>query len=321
MEKSKAPTERSPHKIVKDENGHEILKNSSQEILCMEWEKPLIEAYIEYLNPKGKVLLIGFGLGYAAEKIYAFHPESLTILETDSILIKRINSWAKDKKNIHVIQASWKTQSSLLDKFDTIFFAQFEPFSLEELKTIKNSEGSFSKIAEETENLRTLVEQTFQETNARKFSDEEIGQFINAELKKPHILPIHLLQFLNNLSKLGNISVAQRDKYATEIAKHEKKDSFGSSLNALSFLQKTNFQNEFLNFIQIAFNHLLNPKGRLSAYAGTPSSRINLEEIKTKMSPQKNFHYQEKYLPVLIPEECSYFHGDRFILFVIEKKK
>lgn len=320
MPKSKATIEKHPHQIVKDEQGHEVLKNHNQEPLCMEWEKPFIEAYIQYLNPKDKVLLVGFGLGYAADRIYSLNPKSLTIIETNPTVLERIKIWSKDKKNIQVIQESWKNPSSL-GKFDAIFFNQFEPFSLEELELIKNSANSFSKIAEETQNLRTLVAEAFQETKTRKFTDQEVEKFIKEELKKPHILPIHLLQFLNNLSKLGNISTAQRDKYAAEIAKQEKNGSSVSSSNALAFLQKTAFQNEFLNFVQIAFDHLLNINGRLSAYAGTPSSRVNLEEVKTKLSDKKNFHYEEKLLKVTIPEQCSYFHGDHFILFVMEKKK
>lgn len=322
MPNSKKPNiKKQSHQIIKDKEGHEILKNHNQETLCMEWEKPFIEAYIEYLNPKGNVLLIGFGLGYAAERIYTHKPSSLTIIETDPTLLEHVKSWAENKKNIKIIQESWKNQSSSLGTFDSIFFNQFEPFSLEELEVIKNSANSFSKIAQETQNLRTLVSEAFQETKVRKFSDEEIEQFIKEELKKPHVLQIHLLQFLNNLSKLGNISTAQRDKYAAEIAKQGKKESTTSNLGALAFLQKTTFENELLHFIEIAFNHLLNKNGRLSAYIGTPNSRVNLKELKTKISDNKDFLYNEKPLKVTVPEECSYFHGDHFILFVIEKKK
>jgi protein-L-isoaspartate O-methyltransferase len=38
----------------------------------MEWEKPYMEKSIELLNPFGKVLEIGFGMGYSATKICSF---------------------------------------------------------------------------------------------------------------------------------------------------------------------------------------------------------------------------------------------------------
>ena len=57
----------------KDKNGKDILCNEDERHqIMMEWEKPYMEKSIELLNPFGKVLEIGFGLGYSARKICSF---------------------------------------------------------------------------------------------------------------------------------------------------------------------------------------------------------------------------------------------------------
>ena len=49
------------NEILQDENNtHQVM---------MEWEKPYMEACIDLLDPSGRVLEIGFGLGYSAAVI------------------------------------------------------------------------------------------------------------------------------------------------------------------------------------------------------------------------------------------------------------
>ena len=50
--------------------GNEILQDDSKmHQIMMEWEKPYMEESIEKLNPSGKVLDVGFGMGYSATKM------------------------------------------------------------------------------------------------------------------------------------------------------------------------------------------------------------------------------------------------------------
>ena len=57
----------------KDKLGKEILCNEDESHqIMMEWEKPYMEKSIEMLDPFGKVLEIGFGMGYSATKICSF---------------------------------------------------------------------------------------------------------------------------------------------------------------------------------------------------------------------------------------------------------
>ena len=53
--------------------GNEILQDETgQHQVMMAWEKPYMEKCIEYLEPHGSVLEIGFGLGYSANKLCSY---------------------------------------------------------------------------------------------------------------------------------------------------------------------------------------------------------------------------------------------------------
>jgi hypothetical protein len=54
-------------KYTKDICGNDILIDDSEfHQIMMEWEKPYMEESIKILDPFGKVLEIGFGMGYSA---------------------------------------------------------------------------------------------------------------------------------------------------------------------------------------------------------------------------------------------------------------
>ena len=58
---------------TKDQYNKDILCNEEgNHQIMMEWEKPYMEKSIELLQPFGKVLEIGFGMGYSATKICSF---------------------------------------------------------------------------------------------------------------------------------------------------------------------------------------------------------------------------------------------------------
>ena len=76
-------------KYTNDELGKDILIDSNGEQVMMEWEKPYMEACIDFLKPKGDVLEIGFGMGYSATQIQKYNPKSYTIVECDPIVIEK----------------------------------------------------------------------------------------------------------------------------------------------------------------------------------------------------------------------------------------
>ena len=114
-------------KYKSDINNEEILLDSNNDQVMMEWERPYMEACIDKLQPKGDVLEIGFGMGYSATQIQKYNPKSYTIIECDPIVIKKCKEWAKDYNNVTIIEARWQEVicTDRLKKYDNVFFDDF----------------------------------------------------------------------------------------------------------------------------------------------------------------------------------------------------
>jgi len=131
-------------KYKKDKLGQDILLDSNNEQVMMEWEKPYMEACIDFLQPKGDVLEIGFGMGYSATQIQKHNPRSYTIIECDPIVIEKCKEWAKQYNNVNIIEAKWQEviTTNRLDKYDEVFFDEFpndiEHTTTEELYNTNN---------------------------------------------------------------------------------------------------------------------------------------------------------------------------------------
>ena len=115
---------------TKDKNKEEILLDNNNEQVMMEWEKPYMEACIDFLQPKGNVLEIGFGMGYSATAIQKYNPKSYTIIECDPIVIKKCKEWAKDYDNVIIIESKWQDVIETLGTYDSIFFDPTETSNL-----------------------------------------------------------------------------------------------------------------------------------------------------------------------------------------------
>tara|TARA_R100001591_G_scaffold118435_2_gene141274 strand:+ start:47 stop:685 length:639 start_codon:yes stop_codon:yes gene_type:complete len=112
---------------TKDINGEDILLDSNNEQVMMQWEKPYMEACIDLLQPTGDVLEIGFGMGYSATQIQKYNPKSYTIIECDPDVIERCKQWSKKYNNVTIIESKWQEVicTEQLDKYDQVFFDDF----------------------------------------------------------------------------------------------------------------------------------------------------------------------------------------------------
>ena len=109
-----------------DENNQEILLSKDDQQVMMEWEKPYMEKSIDFLNPEGHILEIGFGCGYSATQFMKHTPKSYTVIECDPIVVKKAKIWAeKYDIPINVVQGEWQNKLSNLGKFDQIYFDDF----------------------------------------------------------------------------------------------------------------------------------------------------------------------------------------------------
>ena len=117
--------------LILDENGKEILLRDGKHQVMMEWEKPYMEAIIDMIKPSGHVLEIGFGCGYSATQIQKYNPQSHTIIECDTNVIKRARLWAENYKNVDIIENTWQKSLHTLGNYDFIFLDDY-PLNMHE---------------------------------------------------------------------------------------------------------------------------------------------------------------------------------------------
>jgi hypothetical protein len=117
----------------KDIYGCDILEDENKiHQVMMEWEKPYMKKSIELFNPFGRVLEIGFGLGYSATKICEM--ENITeynVIECSPVVWEKFNEWRDNhlKKRptlkINLIKGRWQDVLCEEGIFDSIYFDDY----------------------------------------------------------------------------------------------------------------------------------------------------------------------------------------------------
>ena len=144
IEKDRIYLENDPFKVVMDIISKNLMEEYST-IVC---------------KNKGRVLDVGFGLGYSANSIYS-KVGNYTCIEGNPQIYQKALDWAADKNNVNILFGDWVNVIPLLnEKFDGIFmdtylddnYRKFEEFS----KPIANkgcilSVYSYFDIREESE--------------------------------------------------------------------------------------------------------------------------------------------------------------------------
>ena len=102
-----------------DNNNEEFFYLHTNQQVMMEWEKPYMEASIDVLQPTGHVLEVGFGCGYSATQIMKYNPKSYTVIECDSVVIKKAKEWAKNYPTIpiNIVEGRWQEKLHTLGMF------------------------------------------------------------------------------------------------------------------------------------------------------------------------------------------------------------
>ena len=87
-----------------------------------------MEASIDVLQPTGDVLEIRFGCGYSATQIMKYNPKSYTVIECDSVVIKKAKEWAKKYPDYSYPYCRRKMARKItchLGIFDEIYFDDY----------------------------------------------------------------------------------------------------------------------------------------------------------------------------------------------------
>ena len=117
----------------KDKLGKDILcdKEEKHQVM-MEWEKPYMEKSIELLNPFGKVLEIGFGMGYSATKICSFEAvEEYNVIECTPIVWEQFEKFKSEQLvlrpelKVNLIKGRWEDVITTTGIYDSIYFDDY----------------------------------------------------------------------------------------------------------------------------------------------------------------------------------------------------
>jgi hypothetical protein len=106
-------------KTLRDDNGRAIM---------MEWEKPLMESQAKTICQKGgKILNVGFGMGYVDDAIQTYDIDHHTIIECHKdVWQKMIDDGWMNKPNVECIFGTWQEIMPKLDRegrmFDGVYF-------------------------------------------------------------------------------------------------------------------------------------------------------------------------------------------------------
>lgn len=116
-----------------DKCGKQLLCNEDESHqIMMEWEKPYMEKSIEVLNPFGKVLEIGFGMGYSAAKICSFESvKEYNVIECMPIVWEKFEQFKSEQQLIrpdlkmNLIKGRWEDVLQTTEEFNCIYFDDY----------------------------------------------------------------------------------------------------------------------------------------------------------------------------------------------------
>ena len=269
----------------------------------MEWEKPYLEALIDHLHPFGKVLEVGFALGYSANRIQTYHPEHHTIIESHPHIAMQAAKWAENHPTVFLLQDTWENALPMLGIFDAIFFNDFEP-DLEAKKIGYRERGSL--VVQKGKELINKVKEELPELMNRRYSDSDlddffyqVGQFQVGEMGV----------FLSELKKNGQISP---DQYEKIIEKYQ--------LEKTTIVKSIERQvDPMLIFLETCLNNHMHKGSRFSCFVNNPISKYENPEFFSSIITNPHVDYQEKLIAIEVPKTCPYYKYNEALLITIEK--
>jgi protein-L-isoaspartate O-methyltransferase len=112
------------HFIVDPITAEEVLQDGDGVADVLQQERPHMRRCVEALRitPECDVLEVGFGCGYAADRIQEANPRSHTIIECAEAVLRRLRAWAVGRPNVTVVEGTWQMCLPKLGKFDRVFF-------------------------------------------------------------------------------------------------------------------------------------------------------------------------------------------------------
>jgi len=271
----------------------------------MDWKKTYIDSLIDALQPSGDVLEVGFGKGYAANRIQSKKPKSHTIIESDPEIAEMAKKWAASHPNVKVIQDNWQHALPKLGKFDAIFYNDSPAEGAAELIRYTNVEEA-KAAGEKAKKALHAIEKELSDIAAH-YTDEEIddfykkiGQFKMSELPK----------FFTALKDRGHISEKQYKnvckKYNLDKAHDEPQMKDSNATEPLSNMHL---------FLQKCIPQHMNKGSRFSCFSSDPQSKYQDSQFFEHFITNTDLDYEEKYIPIDVPQ----FRTIEALVMVVKK--
>lgn len=254
--------------------------------LYTQWKDLYLKAVMQTLHPRGDVLEIGFGSGYAANLIQGYQPKSHTIIESHQTLIPDSIRWLSEHKNSAVISKNWREALPELGQFDTIFYHDYT--LQEEVELVHHLfPEEVDKIAEEAKKTLELLHKEISRSTV-KYSDKDIEDFYNG-IGQGNIE--HLPDFFRRLMENNNITKEQYNKVMEHLRHAQVK---------AESLKNVKREDELFEVLRECILQHLRKGGRFSCLLNNQTSRYQDSQFFETIISSPEIDYKETTVPLSI---------------------
>ena len=271
-----------------------------------EWEHSYLEAIVEALHPKGEVLEVGFGSGFAAAQIQKRAPIRHTIIEKDEAVAKKASEWAKPFANVKVIHSTWQQALPTLGVFDAILFNDSPKETLAERRQRREAGNLALKKGRET---LAVVEAALPQLQSIRYSDKDIHDFFE-KFGKKHLDQIAM--FFAELKSRKHISQEQYEK----VLKTYSLDRVEAAGEVVKVDQPLDVA---FACLQSCLQKHMKKGSRFSCVCNDSLYKYEDPQFFEKIITNPDCEYQEKTIPVKVPCSCETYPFQEALVMVVEK--
>ncbi len=278
--------------------------NQEKKQIMRQWKKSYLEALVETLKPKGDVLQVGFGLGYASDKIQTFKPKSLTIVEQDPEMFKAAKSWAQKHSNVSVVEGKWQNVLTGLGVFDSILLNEY-PIDSEMGMMTRVHSDEIVKTSEQAKELLSKMESQLAQMDVH-YSDEEIDQFFQKTGQhNQKELPV----FFKQLKERGFITDKQ---YKHAMQKYHLENG-GQQIES-NLAQDTTYV-----FLDECLKNHMRKGSRFTYFSNDVISKYEDSQFFENVVTNPFVDFHEEVISIKVPSFSEYFKFDEALIVVVEK--
>lgn len=270
--------------------------------VMLQWKKSYIEALIDELRPSGDVLEVGFGKGYAADRIKTFKPKSHTIVENNPEMAKEAKAWAAKNANVSVIEGDWQSALPKLGVFDSIFFNDY-PIDNEMGLLNRINPEKIAKTSSQAKELLSMLESQISQLKVQ-YTDQQIEDFYQKvgqyQLQE---MPI----FFKKLKEYGCITNEQYNravkKYQLDKVKEEED-------------KNQDFSFAFLN---ACLKDHMRKGSRFTCFCKDTISKYEDSQFFENVITNPFLDFSEKVIPIKVPNFADYYKFNEALIVIVEK--